>query len=392
MANNNAIYNGVLSGVTGGSQQRWNKTVNPASYNDFLVNALLLADGVDAAIPTDVAIGPAQGRLISDIVSGLYTTRFLSGPPSAEAIAVIVAQYTKIAEGLLPEAGPTPPDLNAYLNRKVPVAALFDTIATAYNNFNLGQPDTDLLLVRLTTAGNVEFTGWQAPAAGTNSLIAIQLAVAVDAGATCTFNQGGNPGNFVTTPTGKPVVLRRNETMWMWYAAGLGWYVIALSQVAQSNAPLRTDFKSVQFADLQVLSGVTANFDAAYVIEFTNPLPTSYYSAQALGEMLVNGADGSSVLVNMSFEVSIDNGPWVQTFLGETSIQRITQSGNSYITTANGNLPRSLGSALGVAGGTTSLRIRPIATGSAYDVGASVFLRSQGNSGSWSFIATEYRQ
>lgn len=126
MANNNVIYNGVLSGVTGGSQQRWNKTVDPEAYNEFLVNALLLANGVDAAIPTDLAIGSAQGRLIADIAAGFYTTRYLNGPPSAEAIAVIVAQYTKIATGLLSEGGGFTPASGAALRNDITTAPFAD--------------------------------------------------------------------------------------------------------------------------------------------------------------------------------------------------------------------------------------------------------------------------
>jgi hypothetical protein len=101
--NNNAIFNAVLAGVTGGGQERWITSQSAASYAAYSATVLAIATGIDSLIaPT--AVGDAQARLMSSICASVFAGRF---PTNADPniAASIVALYTAQAPNLLSEGG-----------------------------------------------------------------------------------------------------------------------------------------------------------------------------------------------------------------------------------------------------------------------------------------------
>lgn len=104
MPNNNAIYNAVIAGVTGGAQHRW---VNQpaAAYTDFADVVLEIAVEVDSLIPVSPAIGIAQARLMECVCAGVYSDRFPISSGISDIATAIVNLYNAQVSNLLSEGG-----------------------------------------------------------------------------------------------------------------------------------------------------------------------------------------------------------------------------------------------------------------------------------------------
>lgn len=105
MANNNAIFNAVLSGATGAFQQRWITSPNSAQYASFADIANSVATAVDSLIPAG-SIDNGQRNLMQGIAQGVFADRWPQGVTDYSLIAsAIVALYTAVATKLTPEGG-----------------------------------------------------------------------------------------------------------------------------------------------------------------------------------------------------------------------------------------------------------------------------------------------
>lgn len=106
--NNPLIYNAVLTGISGSTQNLTIRSSRTADYNDFGTRAALLALAVDSLIaPTTVS--EDEARLISAIAGGIDFNRCLQGTtPNYSAIAAdIVRIWTEMNPRLLGGSGNT---------------------------------------------------------------------------------------------------------------------------------------------------------------------------------------------------------------------------------------------------------------------------------------------
>ncbi len=105
MANNNAIFNAVLSGAGGASQERWLTEQTSIAYDTFTDLILAVATAVDLQIAaTTIDVG--ERNLMQAIVQGVFSGRYpLQGDDYSDIAEAIVGLYTSMAAELLPEGG-----------------------------------------------------------------------------------------------------------------------------------------------------------------------------------------------------------------------------------------------------------------------------------------------
>lgn len=104
MANNNAIFDGVLAGFIGGSSTRWITSIVAADYNTQRASALVFAGLVDALIPFSASIASIDGQIVQAICEGLFSDRFPSNQNLSQLAQSVVALYTSVKAGSLPVA------------------------------------------------------------------------------------------------------------------------------------------------------------------------------------------------------------------------------------------------------------------------------------------------
>ena len=103
MANNNAIYNAVLSGAGGATQERWIFSTNSNSYDSFSALVTAVAVAVDSKIaPTTIDTG--QRNLMQAIVQGIFSGRYPQSSSYENIANAIVALYTSLSADLQSES------------------------------------------------------------------------------------------------------------------------------------------------------------------------------------------------------------------------------------------------------------------------------------------------
>jgi len=103
MANNEPIYNAVICGAGGSTQERWITSTDSGDYDPSIIE--LIAEAVDADIPTDT-IGASQQALMQSICQGVFAGRFPTADNYTAIAAAIVAAYTALAQSLFPDVSP----------------------------------------------------------------------------------------------------------------------------------------------------------------------------------------------------------------------------------------------------------------------------------------------
>jgi hypothetical protein len=103
MANNDSIFNAVLSGAAGAFQERWISSDDSASYSSFTTSVVLIAEAVDSEIPSG-SIDLGERCLMQAIAQGVFAGRFPSGDNFSDIATSIVALYDSLSAELLPEA------------------------------------------------------------------------------------------------------------------------------------------------------------------------------------------------------------------------------------------------------------------------------------------------
>jgi hypothetical protein len=104
MANNDQIFNAVLAGAGGSSQERWLTSVVSSSYDEFVSKVVDIANAVDAEIaPTTIDIG--ERSLMQAIAQGVFSGRFPNVTTYDQIAESIVQLYTALAAELFPEGG-----------------------------------------------------------------------------------------------------------------------------------------------------------------------------------------------------------------------------------------------------------------------------------------------
>jgi hypothetical protein len=103
--NNALIYNAVLSGVAGATQNLRHGQSGTAVYDEFGARAAILALAVDALIPAE-SISESEAQLMGQITSGLDLNRcFIGVSPDYGSIAAdIVALWAEMKGRLLPSS------------------------------------------------------------------------------------------------------------------------------------------------------------------------------------------------------------------------------------------------------------------------------------------------
>ncbi len=102
MPNNNAIYNAVIAGVTGGGQTRWINQPS-SSYGSFVTTVLAIATAVDSLIPNSASIAQPQARLMEAICSAVFEDRFPISSGISTIAQSIVNLYNAQVANLLSE-------------------------------------------------------------------------------------------------------------------------------------------------------------------------------------------------------------------------------------------------------------------------------------------------
>lgn len=104
MPNNNSIFNAVMSGAGGASQDRWLTVQSSGQYDTFTGLVVAIATAVDAQIPpTSIDIG--KRNLMQSIAQGVFAGRYpVQGQDYTDVAEAITALYTSMGAQLLPEA------------------------------------------------------------------------------------------------------------------------------------------------------------------------------------------------------------------------------------------------------------------------------------------------
>lgn len=76
MANNDAIFNAVIAGITGACQDRWLVKQNPSDYSQFKTVCLEIATLIDGKIETISDLNPASARMMQSICQGVFSSRY----------------------------------------------------------------------------------------------------------------------------------------------------------------------------------------------------------------------------------------------------------------------------------------------------------------------------
>jgi hypothetical protein len=105
MANNDEIFNAVLSGAAGAFQERWLTSQIASSYDDFVDKTVAVATAVDALIaPASIDFG--QRNLMQAIAQGVFAGRFPSVSAYNEIAQGIVTLYDALEPELFPDIDP----------------------------------------------------------------------------------------------------------------------------------------------------------------------------------------------------------------------------------------------------------------------------------------------
>lgn len=104
MANNDEIFNAVLSGAGGASQERWITSTVAGSYDEFVTKVVEIATEVDSLIaPASIDIG--ERSLMQAIAQGVFSGRFPQVNDYTQIAGAIVQLYDALAAQLYPEGG-----------------------------------------------------------------------------------------------------------------------------------------------------------------------------------------------------------------------------------------------------------------------------------------------
>jgi hypothetical protein len=104
MANNNGIFNAVLSGAAGAViSGRWLNNPIAGAYDNVRLGALNLANAIDALIPTTITLTNSDFDLMKGIVQGAVGGRFAKATADVSEISVaLVSLWTNVRAAILP--------------------------------------------------------------------------------------------------------------------------------------------------------------------------------------------------------------------------------------------------------------------------------------------------
>lgn len=157
MANNNAIYNAVLSGAGAGVESsRWLTKTNQSDYNDVAITVNQFALQVDHGIAAGT-VSEAEAALMQSICQSVMNSRLPLGTSQNDYVglaASVTALYNRLRSLLLPVANPanlvSPVYVESYL------AAAGNDIRTAITNAWLANPNASEFIY---PAGSWNFVG-----------------------------------------------------------------------------------------------------------------------------------------------------------------------------------------------------------------------------------------
>lgn len=178
MANNDALFNAALSGLVGGSQNRWLTSLNTADYDPFRLDIVLIATAIDDLIPT-IDNGPtvADIQLMQSICQGVFEARLVNVETNFSNIAgAIVALWTNTKQGFI---APAPIDLEGNGGASFQQPILFDDFVSgsapiaglgAGTVLRGGLGDTNWLGVFTNTGSGGQVWGVSSTAADDNTI------------------------------------------------------------------------------------------------------------------------------------------------------------------------------------------------------------------------------
>lgn len=109
MQNNPALFNAVIAGALGGSQERWLTATESSAYDSISAVTLAIATAVDEVIANEVpATSVPSANLMQSITQGILSSRFPSSDSSSEYLAIadaIAAIYTRMKGDLAGQGG-----------------------------------------------------------------------------------------------------------------------------------------------------------------------------------------------------------------------------------------------------------------------------------------------
>jgi hypothetical protein len=104
MPNNDQIFNAVLSGAGGATQERWITELVAADYTEFVDRVVAIATAVDSNIaPGTIDLG--ERSLMQAIAQGVFSGRFPHVTTYEQIADAITILYDVLAAELFPEAG-----------------------------------------------------------------------------------------------------------------------------------------------------------------------------------------------------------------------------------------------------------------------------------------------
>lgn len=99
MANNNALFNAALSGITGGCQTRWLTQREAGDFTNFRNAVVVAATIIDSLIDPIDELNYASVRLLQSICQGVYTDRMITNLSESDYAVIaqsIVALWTEL--------------------------------------------------------------------------------------------------------------------------------------------------------------------------------------------------------------------------------------------------------------------------------------------------------
>lgn len=93
MPNNNALFNAVIAGITGGVEARWLTKQNASDYTAFKNTCLVIATLIDSKIESIADISPGAIRMMQSICQGVFSKRY---PQS-----LVESDYNPIANAIV---------------------------------------------------------------------------------------------------------------------------------------------------------------------------------------------------------------------------------------------------------------------------------------------------
>jgi hypothetical protein len=128
MANNPALYNSVIAGAAGGTQQRWNTQTRPSDFENVADSAAALANAIDTLVSTLPETNISEIGLLQSIIQGIFADRLITSENSADYSAIAesaIALWTQMSTVMVPPI----------LNPLGPVT-VFDFLEAAGGNIN----------------------------------------------------------------------------------------------------------------------------------------------------------------------------------------------------------------------------------------------------------------